>query len=99
MYRVEIGLPNANGFYEWKTSAGIASLRGRSREPLLDACRAVREAGADLSAEIRLFRKGCAEWDLKCQIGWGAAHTVDERRRCFVKWRSSNFANQLEAAE
>jgi hypothetical protein len=62
-------------------------VQGRSRQPLLDACRQVKRMGADPADRIGLFRSGRERPDLVGSVGWGAEHTVDEVHTHFVKWR------------
>jgi hypothetical protein len=49
---------------------------GRSREPLLDACRAFKSMGEPTYREIGLFRPGRTDWDLRTTVGYGASKTV-----------------------
>ncbi len=53
--------------------------QGFSRQPLLDACRAVKLTGeADRHEEIVSRRSGSKTWDLKTTVGYGAGKTVIE---------------------
>lgn len=81
---------------EWKHQKWRWFVRGRpqiggiSRQPLLDACRSLKRAGADTDEEIRLFRPGRTDWDLKTTVGYGAGITVedaDDRGPQFIKYR------------
>jgi hypothetical protein len=97
MIRVELGTEIRPGAYEWRCLYAGHALEGVSSEPLLDACRAIKRAGASTAEEISLFREGRSDWDLKCQVGWGAEHTVIENRKAgplFGKWRP--FPSELQ---
>ena len=71
------------------------ALEGRSKFPLLDACRALKRMGANTKATAGLFRPGRVDAegrgvpDLTCTVGKGAATTViepDTGRIRFGKW-------------
>lgn len=63
---------------------------GISRQPLLDACRALQSLGELPATQISMFRPGRSEWDMRTTIGYGAGLTVVEETRdgCprFGKW-------------
>jgi hypothetical protein len=65
--------------------------QGFSRQPLLDACRAVKLTGeAALSEEIASRRSGSKTWDLRTTVGYGATRTVREDNKIgpkFAKWQ------------
>jgi hypothetical protein len=48
---------------------------GLSRQPLLDACRALQRMGVDPCSQIALFRAGRPDWDLRTRVGHGAGLT------------------------
>jgi hypothetical protein len=85
MIRVELGKEVKPGIWAYRVEG--YGLEGRSRQPLLDACRMVERAGGDTSQQIGLFRKGKANCDLFCQVKVGAGLTVDESGPRFVKWK------------
>jgi hypothetical protein len=85
MIRVEVGKEVKPGIWAYHVE-GYA-VEGRSRQPLLDACRQVKAAGGEPSERIGLFWNGKAEWALSCQVGVGAGLTVDESGPRFVKWK------------
>ena len=94
MIRVEIEASEAPGWYNWQWAfpeGGIA-FSGKSRTPLLDACRALKRAGADPEDEIGLFRKGRSDFDIKTRVGIGARLTVQEKADggapYFAKWKA-----------
>lgn len=80
------------GLFEWWVPG--SDLRGRSRQPLLDACRALKSTGGDTSDECGLFREGNLVPDLSCTIGIGAGLAVEENLRgsapYFRKFRQYN---------
>jgi hypothetical protein len=78
---------DSRGFYRWYASVDGEAVEGRSREPLLDACRTLKSLGVNLREKAGLFREGNPDWDLRCSVGWGAAHTVDEAHHGFHKWK------------
>ena len=71
------------------------ALSGLARNPLLDACRALRRMGVNPSASAGLYREGKVDSegrpapDLTCTVGDGARTTVMENAKSgprFVKW-------------
>jgi uncharacterized metal-binding protein len=78
MIRVELGSQPVPGVWLWKVCG--QAVDGRSRTPLLDACRALKSMGADTRMQIGLFRPRATEADLSCSIGVGAAARVVEKR-------------------
>jgi hypothetical protein len=96
--RVERALRGRNGKYRYRVPA--YGVEGVSRQPLLDACRAVAAMGADPAKEIALFREGSADWDLRTTVGYGASKTVVERDRGGLTLESHyEPAHWREAAE
>jgi hypothetical protein len=65
----------------------------------MPACRVLKSLCADRLAEARLFWPGRAEWALRCKIGWGAGHTVDEPGRRFAEWRQFDADGDTVAAQ
>lgn len=78
MIRVERELQSEGGKWRWRVEASSGPVEGRSREPLLDACRALKRTGEAVGTEIGLFRPGRSDWDLRTTIGYGAGKTVYE---------------------
>ena len=78
-HRIELGAEIRPGVWAYRIDLGglRGVVEGCSRQPLL----------VDRLAEARLFWPGRAEWALRCKIGWGAGHTVDEPGRRFAEWR------------
>jgi hypothetical protein len=77
MIRIERGPEVAPGIFEYS----IPSLRlfGRSRQPLLDACRQIKATGASTGERAGIFREGRTEPDMSCPVEVGARFTVKER--------------------
>jgi len=77
MIRVELGEEvRKRGKWRWSVRGG--SLRGVSRQPILDACRELKRSGEAGDALVGLFREGRSVPDLTCRLDWGAGHTVVE---------------------
>ena len=79
MIRVDLGAEVSPGVFEFS----IPSLRlcGKSRQPLLDACREIKRMGGDTRQRAGLFREGRDAPDLFCEIGYGANRTSSEGQR------------------
>lgn len=76
MIRIELGKEVSPGI--WAYAVPSLQIEGRSRQPLLDACRRIELTG-DFSAErCGLFREGRSIPDLSCPVATGAALTVSE---------------------
>ena len=75
--RIDLGNEIKPGIFEYR----IPSLRveGRSRQPLLDACRRIRSILGPTAEFAGLFREGRTQWDLRCPVNVGAELTVSER--------------------
>lgn len=76
LVRVELGKEASPGVWFW--TCGAFALEGRSRQPLLDACRQIKPLLTDTGQLAGLFRLGRSEPDLTCSVAWGADHTVKE---------------------
>ena len=86
MIRVELGEEIGNrGVWRW--TCPRYGLQGRSRQPLLDACREIKRMGGDNAGRVGLFREARSVPSLTCTVGWGAGKTVDENGPWFVKWK------------
>ena len=65
MIRVELG-DGTNGVWPWVCT--LYGVEGRSRQPLLDACREIKRMGGDTGALVGLFREEVrARLDM---LGW-----------------------------
>lgn len=76
MIRIELGREVSPGVFEY--SIPCRRLCGKSRQPLLDACRALKSLGGPTGERAGLFREGKFEPDLVCSVEWGAGKTVSE---------------------
>jgi hypothetical protein len=84
--RVEIHEIDGHGVFAY--SVGGLGVQGRSRQPLLDACRAIKSlGGATVPRQIGLYRPGRDRPDATCSVDWGAAHAVDEAGPKFMRWK------------
>lgn len=78
MIRVERDEKSEGGKWAWRAIGGAGPVEGRSSQPLLDACLALKRMGEDEAAIVALFRPGRSDWDLRTTVGHGASHTVKE---------------------
>lgn len=53
-------------------------ISGKSRQPLLDACRALKRAGADTTQKCGLFHEGSEVASMTVDLGYGATLTVED---------------------
>jgi hypothetical protein len=74
--RVERGAEVSPGIFAWHVP--VLGLSGRSHQPLLDACRQIKRILGDTGEHAALFREVRTQWDMRCSVEWGAAHTVKE---------------------
>ncbi len=85
------GRKSRNGVFPYVVR-GFA-VEGRSRQPLLDACRLLERMGVDPTRLVGLFRKGSDVWDLRTTVGVGAKLTVHEEPSTrFMAFQASPFA-------
>ncbi len=103
MIRVEREEQAVGGKWRWhaEVPSSGARLEGLSRQPLLDACRALERMGADPATQCGLFRAGRSDWDLRTTVGHGASVTVfEEPRLRFGRFKPFERPSRLlEAAE
>jgi hypothetical protein len=85
MIKVLVGKESPGAFFKYTVPE--FDLSGKSRQPLLDACREIIKVGGDKNARAGLFRGDRAEADLSCRVGIGARMLVDESGPCFKKWK------------
>lgn len=79
MIRIDLGREVAPGIFEYSIEG--LGLDGRSRQPLLDACRQIERAlGSTKARESHagLYRPGKDTADLHCVVSAGAGLTVSE---------------------
>ena len=62
----------------WRYTVPGFGIEGRSRQPLLDACRQIRAILGDTSQRAGLFREGRTEADISCSVNKGALLTVED---------------------
>lgn len=89
MIRIELGPESSPGL--WEYSVPSLGLCGKSRQPLLDACRQIKRTSGDTAELAGLFRKGRDGPDMDCRVSWGAAMTFSEPDNGvphFVKYRA-----------
>jgi hypothetical protein len=69
-YRVMIK-PAKKGQFEYRVIG--SPVQGRSSQPLLDACRQLKQMGAPVTANAALFHENNpATWTVRCTVGTGA---------------------------
>ena len=76
MIRVERGAEISPGVFAYTVPS--LGLSGRSRQPLLDACRQIKSLLGTTGQLAGLFRDGHSEWDIRCPVDVGAELTVKE---------------------
>ena len=76
MIRVERGDEISPGIFAYTVPS--LGLSGRSRQPLLDACRQIKSLLGQTGQLAGLFREGHSEWDIRCRVDVGAELTVKE---------------------
>ena len=79
MIRVERGDEISPGIFAYTVPS--LGLSGRSRQPLLDACRQIKSLLGPTGQLAGLFREGHSEWDIRCRVDVGAELTVRRRAR------------------
>lgn len=92
MIKVELLGGQKGGTYEW--AVVVPPLRGRSRVPLLDACRALKRAGVATQDKCGLFWPGSSDPSLVTTVGAGSKLTVEENNTDgprFVKFQEFNW--------
>jgi hypothetical protein len=87
MIRIERGAEAAPGI--WKYSVPSLALCGKSRQPLLDACRQIKRVLGPTGARACLFRGTSTVPDISCLVEKGALLTVKEPD----KGKTIHFAN------
>ena len=68
------------GVFEWKGASPVCiqALSGRSRQPLLDACREIKRTTGATKEVAAIFREGREHADMFCPVETGAGLTVSE---------------------
>jgi hypothetical protein len=89
----------------WEYFLPSLALRGKSRQPLLDACRQIKRGLGSTAERAGVFREGSDVVDISCPVEAGALLTVSERDKGgvrFEKYREVDFAkvfDRVPAAE
>ena len=101
MIRIERGGEIGPGIYEYRVWGH--PIFGKSRQPLLDACRQLKAMGGPTNTTAGVFREGSMVADISCSVEVGAATTVsepDKGRVRFVRyqehWATRQPANDNE---
>jgi hypothetical protein len=96
MIRIERGAEVGPGIYEYRVWG--TPIFGKSRQPLLDACRQIKAMGGPTKHQrAGVFRKGSTVADISCSVEVGALLTVsepDKARARFVKYQDFEWAAQ-----
>jgi hypothetical protein len=66
------------GVFAWRAAWDGRIVEGRSREPLLDACRELKRMGVEPLTYAGLFWPGRPDWALRTRIGTGADLTTED---------------------
>lgn len=77
MIRIERGREVAPGIWEYAVPS--LGLSGKSRQPLLDACRQIKAMGTGTGECAGVFRDGRTKPEISCPVEVGARYTVKER--------------------
>jgi hypothetical protein len=83
----------------WDYSVPSLRLCGKSRQPLLDACRQIKRALGSTAERAGVFREGMDTPDISCPVEAGALLTVSERDRAsvrFERYREVDFAKVFD---
>ena len=84
MIRIELGEEVSPGVFAY--SVPSHRLCGRSRQPMLDACRQIKSMGGPTAERAGLFREGRLDPDLTCRVDVGAELTVSEPNKGTVRF-------------
>jgi hypothetical protein len=97
MIRIERGREVGPGIYEYRVLG--QPIFGKSRQPLLDACRQIKALGGPTKQRAGVFREGSNVADISCAVETGALVTVsepDKGRVRFVKYQEHWATRQPE---
>jgi hypothetical protein len=98
MTRVEGGAEISPGICEYSVR-GYPDICGRSRQPLLDACRQLKSMGGLTDHRAGVFRDGSGVADISGVAREEAELTVSKSSEAsFVKYRAHDAGSLLEAA-
>jgi hypothetical protein len=90
MIRIERGAEVGPGIWEYHAPA-YPSVCGKSRQPLLDACRQLKSILGEPPVRVGVFRDGSEVADISCTLKAGAATMASETDRDgvrFVKFKN-----------
>jgi hypothetical protein len=84
--RVERGAEVSPGIFVWHVPA--LGLRGRSHQPLLDACRQIQSIlGDPCHRQAAMYREGKDHPDMTCPVDVGAKYRVSEESKGGIRFR------------
>ena len=95
MIRIEREREVGPGIYEYRVWGH--PIFGKSRQPLLDACRQLKAMGGPTNTTAGVFREGSMVADISCSVEVGAATTVsepDKGRVRFVRYQEHGATRQ-----
>lgn len=79
MIRVIITGKDDAGSFPYSVSVGNLHFAGKSRTPLLEACRRLKSYGTPDSDSVGMFSEGSEEPRLVTTVGYGAGVEIDTR--------------------
>ncbi len=87
-FKIIRGAEVSPGIFEWRgvSPSSIEALSGRSRQPLLDACRDIKRITGATKEIAGIFREGREHADMFCPVEKGASLTVSEPDKGTVKF-------------
>lgn len=94
MIRIQITGEPSPGVWSWECRSTVGSLAGKSRAPLLDACRELKRMGADPFGQVGLFHGDAADWTVRCTVKTGSDTSVSDKatNAQFTKFRDMSSA-------
>jgi hypothetical protein len=84
MIRIERGNEVGPGIYEYRVLGH--PIFGKSRQPLLDACRQIALTVGPTKERAEIFRKGSMVSDMSCGVDLGSLATVSEPNKGLVRF-------------
>src|SRR5271166_2527863 len=85
--RIDIYLEAVDRRGRHKATLADGTVLAVSRQPFLDAARALISVGFSPNAMLVGWRGEGPDWVLRCRLGVAAKLTVDETRTIFVRWK------------
>jgi hypothetical protein len=77
LIKIDLGREH-HGALDYRFCVAGMAVEGRSRQPLLDACRQIKSLMGPTVHHAGLFRAGRSTPDISCPVQWGAEHTISE---------------------